>query len=329
MLRPRINMSRRISPDPKIISAFFASFIIAVVSVIFILSSFNFPRSFAEAPGGDTESSLVLGLQGLLPSRPALTFSPTPSQAPTSTSIPILTPTSIPAPSPTATPQAPQSPDSDGSSESPQVGNYSGPALESASEKKDLLLLSDSLPDGWEVEQNEGTAFVPGKIGKALSLAPGNLVLSGGETFANAGTLSFWLKLENETTNGEAPLMDWNFKGVDYHPSLFEISVVEARLYFSVYGEDGNQNDISAQLESPFEWHFVVVTWDLTKEPYERILFIDRKKVASGGFPLTPMTHNPSRFQIGGTLGSRNPISFAIDELVLINWAKSESEIVQ
>ncbi len=330
MLRPNINLSRRISPDSRVIIAFLVSFMISVVSVIVILSSFGPPRSFAEAPAGEEEGGgLILGARELSPSQPTDTFSPTASSAPTPTPASIPTSAFIPTPSPTAIPQASEPPDSEGSAEPPEVGYYSGPALESASQKKDLLLLSDSLPDDWVVEQNEGTDFIPGKIGKALSLAPGNLVLSGGEIFANEGTLSFWLKLESEFVNGESPLLEWNFVGGDCHPSLFEISVVEDRLLFSFYDEEGNQDDVGGRLELPLEWHLVVVTWDLTKEPYERVLYIDGGKIASKGFPLAPTTANPSIFQIGGTLGARSPVAFTIDELVLTNWAKSESEIVQ
>jgi hypothetical protein len=329
VLRPKINIKRRITLDSKVAGAFFVSFIITAVGVIFACSSFSSPHTSAGAPGGDMGSSLVLGTQGLLPSQPVPTPSPTPFQTSTPASTPIPTSISTPVPDSTNAPQTSQPLDSNESSESPPVGNYSGPALEPASEKKDLLLLSDSLPDGWEVEKSEGVDFIPGKIGKALSLAPGSLVLSGGKTFANAGTLSFWLKLENEPISEESPLMDWNFEGGDYSPSLFEISVVEDRLLFSIYDEEGNQDDINGQLKLPLEWHFVVVTWDLTKEPYERVLYIDGKKIAAAGFPFAPMTHDLSIFQIGGTLGARNPVSFIIDELVLINWAKSESEVVQ
>lgn len=337
MLRPKINIQRRISPDSKITSAFFASFVIALVSAIFILFSFNFysfpagaEKTKGTASKGETESNLE-ATQELSPVQPTLTPSPTPSPIPTVTLTltPIPTPTFIPESTPTAIPQVSQPSDSNDDSALPQLGGYSGPALEPASEKKDLLVLSDSLPENWLVEESEGVDFVSGKMGQALFLSPGKLVLSGGETFAHAGTLSFWLKLETETTNGESPLIDWNFEGEDYNPSLFEISVVSDRLYFSVYDEDGNQDDISAQLELPLEWHFVEAAWDLTKEPFKRILFIDGKKAAFGRFPFAPTTQNPSIFQIGGTLGARNPASFTIDEMVLLNWAKSESEISQ
>ena len=336
MSRPKINIQRRISPDSKIAVTFFASFMITLVSAVLILSpdflSYSVGAEKVEEAisGSDSETS-PRGTQELSPTQPLLAPSPTSSQIPTATPTlaPIPTPTFIPESSPTAVPQVFQPSDSNDDSTSPQIGGYSGPPLEPASEKKDLLVLSDSLPEDWQVEESEGVDFVSGKMGQAISLNPGKLVLSGGETFAHAGTLSFWLKLGSETTNGEAPLIDWNFWGEDYTPSLFEISVVSDRLYFSVYDETGNQDDISAQLELPLEWHYVEATWDLTKEPFERILFIDGKKVAFGRFPFAPTTQNPSIFQIGGTLGARNPVSFTIDEMVLLNWAKSEGEIVQ
>lgn len=336
MLRPNINIKRRISPGSKIIIAFFSSFMMAFLGAVFVLSSSNFYNSSTEVEkvrevvskdgveSGPTEN----------PKRSLISPSPTSFQIPPASPIttPILTPnptvSPMITPSPTDTLQIPQTTESEDLTSS-QGGNYSGPGLEPASEKKDLLILSDSLPEDWPIEKNEGANFVSGKVGKALFLNPGELVFSNSETFANAGTLSFWLKLESEATNGESPLIDWNFEGGDYQPSLFEISVVESRLLFSIYNEVGNQDDISGQLETPFEWHYIVVTWDLTKEPYERVLYFDGKKVASGGFPFAMITSKPSLFQIGGTLGSRNPVSFKIDELVLINWAKSESEIVQ
>ncbi len=329
VLRPNINMSRRISPGSKIISAFFISFIITVICTIFIFSSLSFSRFSTKASESSAESDLILGTQELSSFQPTPIPSPTPSPTPVPTPTPIPTPSFIPTPSPIATPLVSQSSSSEDDSILSQGGNYSGPALEPASEKKDLLIISDSFPEDWPIEKNEGANFVQGKVGKALFLNPGELVFSSSEAFANAGTLSFWFKLESETKNGESPLIDWNFEGGDYRPSLFEISVVENRLLFSIYDETGNQDDINGQLENPFEWHYVVVTWDLTKEPYERVLYFDGKKVASGGFPFAVATSEPSLFQIGGTLGSRNPISFKIDELVLINWVKSESEIVQ
>jgi len=336
MLRPKINLNRRASFDSKIAIIFIISFTVTLISAVFILSS-DLYSSFTSAEkirgivsSSDRESGLV-EVQETALAKPTLTPTPTPSQAPTPTLTPVLTPmpTLIPELSPTAVPLAPQSSDSKDDSVLSPLGGYSGPALEPAPERKDFLVLSDSLPDNWVVEEDEGVDFVSGKMGQGLYLGPGKLVLSGGETFAHAGTISFWLKLESEAANGEAPLVDWNFWGRNCGPSLFEISFVDGRLYFSIYDEEGNQDDISAQLDSPLEWHFVEATWDLTKEPFERILFIDGKKVASGEFPLAPTTQSPSIFQIGGTLGDRIPIPFVIDELVLLNWAKSESEIIQ
>lgn len=329
MVRPNINIKRRFFSSKKgrlsrnkasqlekpvlIISAVFLGVLTA--SLVFLLVKKNFGVKVAQNTQVEaTSSGEVLGTEEL----------PTP------------TPTGTPAPTPTPTPTSnptTSSPSSGGSASAPiSTPSYSGPPLSPAPSQKTLLALNfepdSGVGGGWTIAENGGVPIPEGKEGQALSFSDGNkLALSGGEIFANAGTLSFWLKVLSSTSNGEAPLLDWNFDGGDYAPSLFEVSIVDTRLLFSIYDETGNQDDISGERGSAFEWRYVVVAWDLTKEPYERVLYIDGKKIASGGFPFAPTTNNSSVFQIGGKLGGRSPVSFVIDEIVLTNWAKSEEEM--
>lgn len=205
---------------------------------------------------------------------------------------------------------------------------YTGSPLPAAGERKNLLIASFDSPivGNWIIKSEEGTSNVPGKIGHGLSFGPGKLVLSDGATFANSGTLSFWLKLESEPSSKEAPIINWNFDGSTQQFSLFELSYVEGILQFNLYEESGNQDDIHAQIDT--SWHLIDVIWDVTKEPFKRVMYIDGKKAAESGLPFAPLTRKPALFQIGGTPANRGEAKFTIDELVLTNYAKSGEEIV-
>lgn len=317
MKKPNINLKRKINFEGKIIVLFLIGLLLGFASGSGLIIVFGQERNESLVVKKDnevTKSGEILGVFEL----------PSPTPSPTLTLAPTPTPTNS-----TSTPEsANSSPPIDTAS---STSTYSGPPLSPPSEKKELLIISDSLPEGWIVEKEEKIAFVSGKVGQALKVEEGgSLVLSGGEIFANSGTLSFWLKIETTSVSDEAPIIDWNFGGEAYvSQSLFEIASAGDWLAFNLYDAMGSQNDIVGDLGAPLEWHYVVVTWDITSTPFRRVLYIDGTKVGETGFLFAPETRHDSVFQIGGMIGTgRSPIPFAIDELVLTNWAKSEEEIV-
>ncbi|MCJ7793218.1 MAG: LamG domain-containing protein [Candidatus Marinimicrobia bacterium] len=317
MKKSNINLKRKINLNGKIIILFSLGLLLGLASGSGLIIVFGQERKeplVVKKDNEATKSGEILGAVEFL--------SPTPSPLPTSTPTPTLTST------PVVTLSSQTSNPTDNSSVPPTpTPTISGVPLSPPSEKEELLIISDSLPEEWIVEKEEKIAFVSGKIGQALKVEKeGRLVLSGGEVFLNSGTISFWLKVE-AAGGSEAPLLVWNFDGLN-QPFSFEISFAEPQLLFSIYDETGNQEGVEFDLENPYSWHYAVATWDLTKEPYQRTLFIDGKKVVSGGFSFVPKICSQSLFQIGGIVGGRNPVSFLIDELVLTNWAKSEEEVV-
>jgi len=251
------------------------------------------------------------------------------STSPTDTTLLTPTPTPFPEPSSTTTVLITPTPQTFQIEEQIEqvieqvasVSYYQGPPLPAADEKKELLIISDSLPqESWRVERGE-FEWVTGKLGRGLRIPTGGgLLFSGSDFYSASGTLSFWLKLGYGQANGEIPLIDWNFNGNSYHPSLFEISYDMGVLLFNIYDQTYNQIDIWAPLENPQEWHRVKVTWDVTNSPYKRFLYIDDVKVAEGDIPLAPQDFVPSFFQIGGTLGGRDSLEFYVDEVTLTNW---------
>lgn len=284
-------------------------------------------------------SNHILGTSSVLStptSQPTLTETPTTTPTPTPTVTPIPSPTAMPTstPEPTSVPQ---------SSILSQVGvpagninvldvstAYTGLPFAAPTEKKTLLRLDfDTTPCcGWQVDRSEGTEIIEGKIGNALMFKPGLFVLKGGEVFPYAGTLSFWLKLDEMLPDVDSSLLAWNFDGGKRVPSLFEILMFANRLHFITYDESTDQKIIKGVIDPPLDWHFVEVSWDLTKEPYKRNLFIDGRHVASGPFTFAPKENGPSIFQLGGKTEINNVSAlFTIDEITLTNWAKSEEEI--
>lgn len=204
---------------------------------------------------------------------------------------------------------------------------YVGPAFAAAKNNKDLLVLNfdSSLAGGWTEELDEGTEEASGVVGKGLKL--GQLKLADGEIFTYAGTLSFWLKMEAIPKTGEEqPLLIWNFN--EEERAGFSVSFAKPQLIFSITDEEGNQEGVDPELKNPYDWHYVVATWDLTKEPFHMTLYIDGQKLAEGGFPFEPKLVQRPLFQLGGEFEGLSSATFSIDELVLTNWAKSEQEIV-
>lgn len=203
---------------------------------------------------------------------------------------------------------------------------YVGPAFTPATVTKELLFLNfDSPPSGdWRIEEEEGTQEIRWLGGKGFKL--GKLKLAGGEIFTYSGTLSFWLKMETIPSTGEEqPLLVWNFN--EGGQSAFAISFASRQLIFSVTDEEGNQEGIDPELKDPYSWHYVVATWDLTKEPFLMTLNIDGEKQVERGFPFEPKIPEKPLFQIGGKFGELSPAVFSVDEIILTNWAKSEQEI--
>lgn len=322
MKKPDINLKRKITFNSKIVVLFCLGLLLGLASGSGLIIVFGQERKESLVVKKDNEATKSGEILGVLEFP-----SPLPSPLPTST------PTPPPSSSQTQVAQDLETQSSTTGSETPTPTltpiqtPYSGPSLFPPAERRELLILSDSLPEGWEVEQNEGTSFVPGQVGQALKVEKeGSLILSGGEVFLNSGTISFWLQLESADYS-ESPLLVWNFDGTN-QPWSFEISFAEPQLLFSIYDETGNQEGVEFDLENPYSWHYIVATWDLTKEPYQRTFFIDGKKVVSSGFSFVPKICSPSVFQIGGIVGDRNPASFLIDEMVLTNWAKGEEEVV-
>ncbi|MCJ7792526.1 MAG: hypothetical protein MUP45_00910, partial [Candidatus Marinimicrobia bacterium] len=205
MKKPNINLKRKINLDGKIIILFSLGLLLGLASGSGLIKVFGQERKetlMAKKDNEATKSGEILG---------AVEFpSPTPSPLLTSTPTPTLTPT------PVVTFSSQTSTPTDYSSVSPTpTPTISGVPLSPPSEKRELLIISDSLPEGWMVEKEEKIAFVSGKIGQALKVEKeGRLVLSGGEVFLNSGTISFWFKLETAGP-GESPLLVWNFDGLN------------------------------------------------------------------------------------------------------------------
>jgi len=333
MLRPNIKNSRRGVNKSKGITFFLGLLAILGLSVVLLLSSdgnYGLEEKvvFDQEPGGE-----VLFSQETSDIHETDAFTAIPTLYPTAT--PVITPIpteNSPTTNPTNSPQ-PTQPSASADQASPRLGGYTGPALAPASDKRELLIISDTLPGNWTIEKNYGTGFVSGRNGQGLKIDEGgSLVLSGGEVFVASGTLSFWLKPSwNPSWYGEMPILEWNYEGNGNVSSLFEFSWARNVFLFTLYDEEQNQVGIGEAKK--FEglegkWYHVDLTWDLTKEPFEMAIYIDGAKIDSGVVPFAPKNKKHSYFIIGGTLLNRNPASFIIDEMVLINWAKTEEEIL-
>lgn len=201
--------------------------------------------------------------------------------------------------------------------------------LPPASEKKELLVLNfdSQVLGGWQVIKEENVNKVAGKTGDALFISQGKYLLFGGENFANAGTLSFWIKIKPLTEEGlEYPLIIWNFNGQD-KLSAFEVSYIFPQLLFIIYDNEGEQNSLEVNLANDSLWHKIDIVWDFTKNPLMRQVYIDNQKVIQEPFYFSPLTCPSPYFQIGGGLWERQKAEFLIDEIKLTNWAKTEEEL--
>lgn len=338
MLRLKIKAFKsragRLADSPTKVAILLSSFVVSLVSTGVLLFSHSrseaSPKEQGKISVQETVDGEILGSQETQESSPASI--PSPALSPTLKPVPTPTPVlDALTPTPTEVSQSTQPPLGVDESE-PELLYYSGPVLAPASEKKELLIISDSLPSDWTVEEQGGTSFVSGKVGQALKIEEGgSLELSGGEVFVASGTLSFWLKPDwSKSQIGEMPILEWNYDGSGNVSSLFEFSWAQNVFLFTLYDEGQNQEGIGEA--KTFEaisndWQYIVLTWDLTQEPFEIVLYINGEKIESGPIAFAPTTKNPSYFIIGGTLLNRESAAFVIDELVLTNWAKDEGEI--
>lgn len=342
---PNINLSKPIGNKGKRVAIVILAFIFGLGLFIITISNENSsfkiisskPASapFLESMQGNVLSSQSQSEETLYNESSVKTASSSflVNKTTSSTPSPILTPTLTPPPTvsptliPTITSAITPTPETND-----VIRQYDGPPLAPSQEKKDLLVLDfDSEVKGWTEDKTKNVEKKEGKKNQAISIKNNTFMLQNGEVFINAGTLSFWLKFETvDYSRGEVPILNWNFDGSDkYQPWLFEISYANAhdQLSFSIYDEDNQQYDVSAEFKNPRDWHYITLTWELTKKPYKRVLYIDSKKAAEDIFPFVPSTKASSAFKIGGNLGNRISGEFLIDELILTNFAKSGEEI--